>query len=55
MALAAETGQMALAASESDNGSVLQPEMMRDFSGQDDVSQADMLVLRGLGLADVQV
>lgn len=50
MALAAAGG-----ASESDHGSVLQLEMMREFSGQDDVSQADMLVLRGLGLADVQV
>jgi hypothetical protein len=42
-------------ASERETGYVLKLDMMREFSGQDDVSKADMLVLRGLGLADVQV
>ena len=42
-------------ASASDDGPVLQLEMMREFSGEDDLAKADMLVLRGLGLADVSV
>jgi len=42
-------------ASASDDGPVLQLEMIREFSGEDDLAKADMLVLRGLGLADVSV
>jgi hypothetical protein len=35
------------------DGTVLQEEMIKEFSGEDDVSKVDMLVLRGLGLAHV--
>jgi len=37
------------------HGLVLQLDMITEFSGEDDASKADMLVLRGLRLADVSV
>jgi len=37
------------------HGLVLQLDMITEFSGEDDASKADMLVLRGLGLTDVSV
>ena len=40
---------------DSSEGSALQLDMIKEFAGEDDVSKADMLVLRGLGLADVSV
>jgi len=37
------------------SGELLDEEMMQQFSGEDDVGKADMLVLRGLGLVNVAV
>ena len=37
------------------DGQVLDLETMRQFSGEEDVGKADMLVLRGLGLVNVAV
>ena len=34
---------------------VLDEEVIKEFSGEDDVTKVDMLVLRGLGLSDVSV
>ena len=45
----------AMVVEDSNKGSVLQLDMIKEFAGEDDVTKADMLVLRGLGLADVSV
>ena len=37
------------------SGRTLSTEMIKEFSGAEDVAKADILVLRGLGLTDVQV